>query len=196
MKRYHFIPLALAVCTNAGLAQDAEEDEIDFVRDVQPVLEFNCVSCHRADNAKGKLRLDAKEHAFKSKDVITPGDPEASALYWMTTLPAEDDETMPPIKNEEKDYPLRKAEQEILKKWIKEGAKWPNGVKLTPKKRLPKKITFANDVQPILEINCLKCHRKDKADGKLRLDTFEHAFAKEDVIVPGDPRFSHRLPKC
>ncbi|SVB71902.1 uncharacterized protein METZ01_LOCUS224756, partial [marine metagenome] len=75
MKRYHFIPLALAVCTNAGLAQDAEEDEIDFVRDVQPVLEFNCVSCHRADNAKGKLRLDAKEHAFKSKDVITPGDP-------------------------------------------------------------------------------------------------------------------------
>ena len=187
MKRYHFIPLALAVCTNAGLAQDAEEDEIDFVRDVQPVLEFNCVSCHRADNAKGKLRLDAKEHAFKSKDVITPGDPEVSALYWMTTLPAEDDETMPPIKNEEKDYPLRKAEQEILKKWIKEGAKWPNGVKLTPKKRLPKKITFANDVQPILEINCLKCHRKDKADGKLRLDTFEHAFAKEDVIVPGDP---------
>ncbi len=176
--------ITLAFC-NAALGQD--EPEIDFVRDVKPVLEFNCVSCHREDNAKGKLRLDTKEHAFKSKDVLTPGDPESSSLYWMTTLPTEDDEIMPPIKNEEKDYPLTKAEQEILKKWIKEGANWPEGTILKPQKRLPKKIDFAEHVQPILEIHCLKCHREDKADGKLRLDTFEHAFAKEDVIVPGDP---------
>jgi len=184
MKRYlHFLThLSASLGLFGSLAA-----EIDFVQDVKPVLEFNCVSCHRADNAKGKLRLDEKEFAFKSKDVISPGDPEESSIYWMTTLPPDDDEIMPPIKNEDKDYPLRKPEQEILKQWIKEGAKWPDGVKLTPQKRLPKKISFANDVQPILEINCLKCHRKDKAEGKLRLDTFEHAFAKEDVIVPGDP---------
>jgi len=185
MKRYHLhflTRLSASLCLSGSLAA-----EIDFVQDVKPVLEFNCVSCHRADNAKGKLRLDEKEFAFKSKDVISPGDPEESSIYWMTTLPTDDDEIMPPIKNEDKDYPLRKPEQTILKEWIKEGAKWPDGVKLTPQKRLPKKISFVNDVQPILEINCLKCHRKDKADGKLRLDTFEHAFAKDDVIVPGDP---------
>ena len=185
MKRYH-LHFLTHLSASLGLFGSLAA-EIDFVQDVKPVLEFNCVSCHRADNAKGKLRLDEKEFAFKSKDVISPGDPEESSLYWMTTLPPDDDEIMPPIKNEDKDYPLRKPEQTILKQWIKEGAKWPDGVKLTPQKRLPKKISFANDVQPILEINCLKCHRKDKAEGKLRLDTFEHAFAKDDVIVPGDP---------
>ena len=188
MKRNHIHFLcALATCSNALMLVGKDEPEIDFVRDVQPVLEFNCVSCHREDKAKGKLRLDAKEHALKSKDVITPGDPEGSALYWMTTLPKEDDEIMPPIENEERDYPLTKAEQEILKKWIKEGANWPEGIKLRPRKRLPMKIDFAEHIQPILEVDCLKCHREGKADGKLRLDTFEHAFAKEDVIVPGDP---------
>ena len=144
MKPYMFqqfsVSISLAFCS-AVLGQD--EPEIDFVRDVKPVLEFNCVSCHREDNAKGKLRLDTKEHAFKSKDVLTPGDPESSSLYWMTTLPPEDEEIMPPIKNEEKDYPLTKAEQEILKKWIKEGANWPDGTVLKPQKRLPKKIDFA-----------------------------------------------------
>jgi formylglycine-generating enzyme required for sulfatase activity len=185
MKRYH-LHLLTHLSASLGLFGTLAA-EIDFIQDVKPVLEFNCVSCHRADNAKGKLRLDEKEFAFKSKDVISPGDPEESSLYWTTTLPKGDDEIMPPIKNEEKDYPLRKPEQTILKQWIKEGAKWPDGIKLTPRKRLPKKITFVNDVKPILEINCLSCHRKDKAEGKLRLDTFEHAFAKEDVIVPGDP---------
>ncbi len=185
MKRYH-LHLLTHLSASLGLFGTLAA-EIDFVQDVKPVLEFNCVSCHRADNAKGKLRLDEKEFAFKSKDVITPGDPEESSLYWTTTLAIDDDEIMPPVKNEEKDYPLRKAEQTILKQWIKEGAKWPDGIKLTSRKRLPKKISFVNDVKPILEINCLSCHRKDKAEGKLRLDTFEHAFANDDVIVPGDP---------
>lgn len=185
MKRYH-LHFLTHLSASLGLFGSLAA-EIDFIRDVKPVLEFNCVSCHRADNAKGKLRLDEKASAFKSKEVIAPGDADESALYWMTTLPPDDDEIMPPIKHEDKDYPLRKPEQAILKEWIKEGAKWPDGVKLMPQKRLPKKISFVNDVQSILEINCLKCHRKDKAKGKLRLDTFDHAFAKEDVIVPGDP---------
>ncbi|MGI8965304.1 MAG: c-type cytochrome domain-containing protein, partial [Limisphaerales bacterium] len=38
---------------------------IDFVKDIQPILELNCVTCHHADSAKGKLRLDEKSEAFK-----------------------------------------------------------------------------------------------------------------------------------
>ena len=185
MKLKHYIALSYA-SAQFGLGGSLTA-EIDFLRDVKPVLEFNCVACHREDKAKGKLRLDEKAPAFKSKEVIVPGDPEESSLYWTTTLPADDDEIMPPIEHEDKEYPLLKPEQEILKQWIKEGAKWPDGVKLAPRKRLPKKITFEEDVQSIIEINCVSCHRKDKAKGKLRLDTFEHAFAKDDVLVPGKP---------
>ena len=39
--------------------------EIEFIRDVKPILEHNCVSCHREDNAKGKVRLDTKKSIKK-----------------------------------------------------------------------------------------------------------------------------------
>ena len=80
--------------------------EIEFIRDVKPILEHNCVSCHREDNAKGKVRLDTKKSAFAGEDVIIPGNPEDSSLYWTTTLPSDDELVMPPFKHEDKDYPL------------------------------------------------------------------------------------------
>ena len=129
--------------------------KIDFVRDVKPILEHNCVSCHREDNAKGKVRLDDKVSAFAGDDVIVPGKPEDSSLYWTTTLPVDDELFMPPIKNEEKDYPLTDSEKKILSDWIKEGADWPDEEKLVSYKRLPKKIDFVEHVQPILELNCV-----------------------------------------
>ena len=52
----------------------------DFIRDVKPILEHNCVSCHRADNAKGKIRLDTKEAAFSGDGVIVPGKPDDSSI--------------------------------------------------------------------------------------------------------------------
>ena len=92
--------------------------EVEFVRDVKPILEHNCVSCHRADNDKGGIRLDTKAEAFKSEDLIIPGNPDDSSLYWTTTLPQDDELFMPPIKNEDKDYPLTDAEKKILFTWI------------------------------------------------------------------------------
>jgi formylglycine-generating enzyme required for sulfatase activity len=103
---------------------------------------------------------------------------------------------MPPIKNEEKDYPLTKAEKKILFDWIKEGANWPEEITLETKKRLPKKIDFAEHVQPILELNCVACHYDGKVKGDLRLDSFEHAFASEHVIVPGEPLESDLWVLC
>jgi len=91
------------------------KSDIEFVRDVKPILEHNCVSCHREDNDKGDIRLDTKEATFAGDEVLVPGDPEASSLYWTTTLPLDDELIMPPIKNEEKDYPLTDAEKEVLK---------------------------------------------------------------------------------
>ena len=31
---------------------------VDFVRDIKPILEFNCVGCHREGKIKGELRYD------------------------------------------------------------------------------------------------------------------------------------------
>jgi formylglycine-generating enzyme required for sulfatase activity len=164
----------------------ANSSEIDFARDVQPILEHNCVSCHREDNAKGDVRLDTKAATLAGDDVLVPGDPEASSLYWTTTLSLDDELIMPPIKNEEKDYPLTDAEKAVLKQWIVDGAEWPEKIVLEPRKRLPKTISFVEHVQPILELNCVACHYEGKVKADLRLDTKAYAFATDYVISPGN----------
>ena len=99
-----------------------ESSAVEFVRDVKPILEHNCVSCHRENNDKGDVRLDTKSATLAGDDVLVPGDPEASSLYWTTTLPLDDELFMPPIKNEEKDYPLTDNEKKVLEQWILDGA--------------------------------------------------------------------------
>jgi uncharacterized membrane protein len=170
--------------------------EIDFARDVQPILEHNCVSCHREENAKGDVRLDTKAATLAGDDVLVPGDPEASSLYWTTTLPLDDELIMPPIKNEEKDYPLTDAEKAVLKQWIVDGAEWPEGIVLEPRKRLPKTISFIEHVQPILELNCVACHYEGKVKADLRLDTKAYAFATDYVISPGNALESDLYVLC
>jgi hypothetical protein len=52
-------------------------------------------------------------------------------------------------------------------------------------------VTYANDIKPIFDNSCVKCHHGDKAKSKLHLDTLEGALAggkQEDGkdIVPGN----------
>ncbi len=170
--------------------------DVDFSRDVRPVLEHNCVSCHRADKAEGDVRLDTKAATLAGDEVLIPGDPEGSSLYWTTTLPLDDELFMPPIKNAERDYPLTDAEKAVLKQWILDGADWPDEMVLEPRKRLPREISFVEHVKPILELNCVACHYEGKVKGDLRLDTKEHAFATDYVIAPGKPLESDLYLLC
>ncbi len=107
---------------------------ISFVKDVQPILEFNCVACHREGHDKGGLRLDAKEFALKTGDSgpsIVPFFAEKSKTFTSTTLSKDDEALMPPSN---KGGPMPKDKQDILKEWINQGAAWPEGITLTPKK--------------------------------------------------------------
>jgi formylglycine-generating enzyme required for sulfatase activity len=125
-----------AALAASGLALDAHA-AVDFVKDIQPILELNCVSCHREGkgNSKGGVRLDTFEQATTSGDngpALVPGKPEKSPLYTTTVLPDDDDLLMPPKK---KGGPLPKESTELLKKWIAEGASWPKDLKLVSKKK-------------------------------------------------------------
>ena len=107
---------------------------IDFVKDVQPILELNCVACHRDGHDKGSLRLDERDPAFKGGDGgagIVAFRPKDSPVYTSTALAPDHDDLMPPAK---KNGPLPKDKIETLAKWIEQGASWPDGLKLTPKK--------------------------------------------------------------
>ena len=97
--------------------------EVDYSRDILPILADRCFSCHGADGKKRKagLRLDVRESALaqrKGVRAIVAGRPEESALV-KRIFSADEDELMPPPG---KGKPLQQAEKELLEKWIAEGA--------------------------------------------------------------------------
>jgi uncharacterized membrane protein len=50
-------------------------------------------------------------------------------------------------------------------------------------------VTYADDIKPIFDRSCVKCHGAEKPKAKLRLDSLEGALkgsAEGKVIVPGD----------
>ncbi len=107
---------------------------VDFVADIQPILEFSCVACHREGQDKGSLRLDTREFAFTSGDsgpAIIPFEPEQSRFYTSTILPPDHDDLMPPSN---KGGPLPREQTDLLRNWILQGASWPEDLVLTPKK--------------------------------------------------------------
>jgi hypothetical protein len=121
--------VALPIVANAA--------EVQYNRDVRPVLSENCFPCHGPDSAarKADLRLDHFENAAAprkgSKAAIVPRKPNDSELVAriQTTDP---DEIMPPEKAHKT---LKPAEKDLLVKWISEGAKYePHWSFITPKR--------------------------------------------------------------
>lgn len=161
----------------------AHAAEIDFPKEVKPILELHCVSCHADEKPKGDLKLTTRAEAIKGGEngpSLVPGKPSDSPLYTLTILPADHDDIMPP-----KGAPLTKDQTEKLRLWIEQGAKWPDDVKL----KAVKKVDFVRDIQPILEFSCVSCHREGDDDGDLRLETRELAIkggSGGTSLVPGD----------
>jgi hypothetical protein len=91
--------------------------KVDFVREVKPILELRCVRCHDSASAMKHLRLDRKDRAML---VIVPKRPEDSRLFL-----AARSGYMPPGGPG-----LSAPELEILRRWIAEGARWPNKAEL------------------------------------------------------------------
>ena len=91
----------------------ATEGEISFVRDVAPVIQSNCVGCHKRDKAKGKYRLDTFTHALKA---VVAGNAEDSELFYRITSDDEDDRM--PVDAD----PLPAADIAVIRRWIEKGA--------------------------------------------------------------------------
>lgn len=115
--------LFLAVSLGASICR--AEQEVDFQRDVRPLLAKACFACHGNDAAtrEADLRLDLREHATAKNEgtrAIAPGSPQASEL--IRRIKSKDvDERMPP---EEHLRQLTDDEIALLESWIKQGARY------------------------------------------------------------------------
>lgn len=103
----------------ASLALPAAAQDVDFARDVRPILSDHCYACHGPDAAerKANLRLDMQDEALA---VIVAGDPDASELVHRVRG-EEASDVMPPA---EFGKPLDPEEVAILERWVATGANW------------------------------------------------------------------------
>ena len=93
--------------------------ELDFNRDIRPILAENCFYCHGQDNNKRQadLRLDLRDGAIQS-GAIVPKDASQSSL--VKRIQSNDPETMmPPPKSNRR---LTLEQKQVLERWIAEGA--------------------------------------------------------------------------
>ncbi len=126
------------VCGNLALA-GGPAGKVDFTTQIRPLLSDRCFKCHGPDsNAReAELRLDIRKGVFEPREdgqaVVVPGKPEESPLY-QRIVTQDEDLRMPPAEGGK---PLSRAEAELIRRWIEQGAPWQDHWAFVPPKRPP-----------------------------------------------------------
>ena len=127
-----------------SMAITAAGAEIQFNRDIRPILSDRCYACHGPDkgNRKAGLRLDIEAEAKASlrggRHAIVPGDPAKSEIYKRVTS-TNNALRMPPAFLGHDAVPAR--EIELLRLWIEQGARYqPHWAFIPPRKALARKL--------------------------------------------------------
>lgn len=107
-----------------GTVKVSAAKDVDFQQEIQPLLKTHCVKCHGSEKQKGGLRLDRKSAALKGGESGEPGvvPGKASESRLLHLIKSRDNaERMPPEGD-----PLSDSEIDLFRRWIDEGAQWPD----------------------------------------------------------------------
>ncbi|PQO27038.1 DUF1553 domain-containing protein [Blastopirellula marina] len=160
---------ACIIATSMAAGLRAAERELDFARDVQPILARTCYECHGPDASarKADVRFDRQADALRQ---IEPGEPEHSELY-RRLVSSDPDVRMPPPSA---DRQPTLTEIATLKRWIEEGAPWEGLWSFQPL-----------HVSEVPEV-------QDPSWGKNPLDRFVLARLEEEGLRPAPPASKHQ----
>jgi len=161
--------VSLNACHNTSESAVAAEEIPDVVSynfNIRPILSDKCFKCHGPDANKrqANLRLDIQENAYAvlkdepDKHALVPGDPDASELYRRITT-SDSSEIMPSVKSNLK--PLSAYEVKLIKKWIKQGAKYEKHWAFVPPK-LPQIPKVGDKSWPKNPIDYFVLHRQEQ----------------------------------
>lgn len=109
---------------------DRMPETLNFKKHVRPILVINCLECHNPKDAPKNmgLNLQTKKAAMTSgvnAPVIIPGDPDKSLLIQMLKRNPSHEWAMPPTPDR-----IWGVRLQILERWIREGAQWPDDLVL------------------------------------------------------------------
>ncbi|MBX3415666.1 MAG: PSD1 domain-containing protein [Pirellulales bacterium] len=150
-RSFAIVLLFLSSLHSWSATASANEQPIEFNRDIRPILSDNCYFCHGPDKNKREadLRLDQQEDLLGESSagpVITPGEPDESELWRRLTSP-DADEHMPPAASAKV---LSGAQLDLIRRWIEQGAPWEGHWSFTPVRRpAPPEIDGTAAASPI-----------------------------------------------
>jgi hypothetical protein len=174
------------VLNYAKLLPPANSRAVDFVNDVQPLLRQRCFECHAAGNEEGGLNLGIRQRVLEGGEhgpVLVPGDSANSRLIHLVAA-LEKQEVMPP-----EGQPLSAEEVGLLRAWIDQGAKWPDGADVLDPRSEQAKGHWA--FQPLRSISEPAVH--DANWGHTPIDRFILARLESAGIRPQGPVSSRQL---
>lgn len=140
--------IAIALTAVSAGSDLFAQDEVDFNRDIRPLLSDRCFACHGPDveTLEGDLRLDLEDAVFSTEretPVIVKGDPGKSEL--IRRIMADGDEQMPP---QDSRWKLSAKEKDLFQRWVEQGAKWAtHWAYVPPQKFDPPQVSHGNFVR-------------------------------------------------
>ena len=119
-----WLPAVVCATLLSATVSPLAAQNVDFNKDVRPILSNRCLACHGPDEARQEagLRLDLQEIATKvlesGQAAIVPGKPAESEVLARISSTDESVRMPPPHFGK----PLTPAEIKILERWIQQGA--------------------------------------------------------------------------
>ena len=123
----------MACGLTVGVERPLAAAEVDYTRDVKPLLQQHCVGCHGAKRQRGDLRLDSRAALLKGGSrgpAVVAGKATESLLIQAVTQ--DDPEIAMPPEGE----PLSAEAIQLLRDWIDQGAPGPSD-EAPPRKEIP-----------------------------------------------------------
>lgn len=156
----------------------AQEEKVDFTRDVGPLFETHCIRCHHPGSLQGDVSLATSESLLNG--YVVPGDPQSSHL--LELIRGKDNER-PLMPKEGK--PLTAEQVAVIEKWIVQGAKWPDGIVLRERSKADKSWW---SLQPVASVDPPAAPADALEEWKHHpIDRFILAKLREQGLNPNPP---------
>jgi mono/diheme cytochrome c family protein len=99
--------------------------KVDFVKDIQPIIEVSCTQCHGRGKDKGGLSMETRAAFLKGGDsgaVVVPG--KSATSYVTETISGLNPENVMPQKGKK----LTREQVALFRAWIDQGMPWPQEI--------------------------------------------------------------------